>query len=106
MNFFVKWLVVIMTTIPCENQGVWDEVTQSYSETQLTMQSCRELDTLSQEKHFTDSLQAVQFFERITKDNRVEEAMLLEMYTPYFQDSTMIAPVGGCFPAYDTLRVH
>ena len=106
MNFFVKWLVVIMTTVPCENQGVWDEVTQSYSETQFTTSICMKQDTLSHEKNFIDSLQAIQFFERITKDMRVHEAILLEMYTPYFQDSTMIAPVGGCFPAYDTLRVH
>ena len=94
-----------MTTVPCDNR-IWDEVTQSYSETQFTTLACHQLDTLSHEKHFIDSLQAVQFFQRITKDTRVEEAILLEMYTPYFQDSTMITPVGGCFPAYDTLRVH
>ena len=113
MNFFVKWLVVIMTTVPCENQGVWDEVTQSYSETQFTTLACHQLDTLNHEKHFTDSLQAIQFFERITKDNRVIGANVIE-YKHETIDTLLIdgkillsPPNGGCFPKPpDTLRKH
>ena len=91
-SYWIKWTVIIFTAITCPEEKVFDPVTQTWNEPTVSHSlHCEKADTIYNQKTFVDSLEAIQFFEILEKDNRVEEAVLKGC-------ANFVVPCEGCPP--------